>query len=93
MLELPDLAALTSVRKNDLIRALYRRLMDLEARVRKDSHNSSKPPFSDGLSADFTGFSTMALIGECDVGRCNDFVLSDSCSGYLNETNPAISGG
>ena len=50
MPELPDLAALTSEQKDDLIRALYQRLVDLDARVRKDSHNSSKPPSSDGLS-------------------------------------------
>lgn len=50
MPELPDLAALTSEQKDDLIRALYRRLVELEARVLKDSHNSSKPPSSDGLS-------------------------------------------
>ena len=35
MLELPDLTTLTSEQKDDLIRALYRRLVDLEARVRK----------------------------------------------------------
>ena len=49
MLELPDLLALTHEQKDDLIRALYRRLVELEARVLKDSHNSSKPPSSDGL--------------------------------------------
>ncbi len=32
------------------MRSLYNRLVELEARVLKDSHNSSKPPSSDGLS-------------------------------------------
>ena len=50
MPQLPDLLALTPEQKDDLIRALYRRLVELEARVLKDSHNSSKPPSSDGLS-------------------------------------------
>ena len=61
--ELPDLAILTSEQKDDLIRQLFAqvrslteqcrlltaRVLELEARLSKDSHNSSKPPSSDGL--------------------------------------------
>ncbi|MBI4190187.1 MAG: hypothetical protein HY525_06570 [Betaproteobacteria bacterium] len=50
MPELPELSILTHEHKDDLIRALYRRLVELEARVLKNSHDSGKPPFSDGLS-------------------------------------------
>ena len=31
------------------VRALLERVQELEARLAKDSHNSSKPPSSDGL--------------------------------------------
>jgi transposase len=55
-LELPDLSTLTSEQKDDLIRALFKqvqmltaRVLELEVRLSKDSHNSSKPPSSDGL--------------------------------------------
>ena len=62
-LELPDLTTLTSEQKDVLIRLLFAqvqslieqvrvmtaRVSELEARLRKDSHNSSKPPSSDGL--------------------------------------------
>lgn len=62
-LVLPDLAILTSEQKDDLIRQLLApvrslaeqcrlltaRVLELEARLSKDSHNSSKPPSSDGL--------------------------------------------
>ncbi len=54
--ELPDLTTLTSDQKDDLIRLLFEqvriltaRVSELEARLSKDSHNSSKPPSSDGL--------------------------------------------
>lgn len=57
MSELPDLASLTHEQKDELIVALYHRLgalhgrvLELEARLAKDSHNSSKPPSSDGFS-------------------------------------------
>ena len=60
MEELPDLSRLTHEQKDDLIRMLFpliaqvrqltARVEDLEARLSKDSHNSSKPPSSDGLS-------------------------------------------
>jgi len=55
-LELPDPTVLTSDQKDDLIRLLFEqvriltaRVSELEARLSKDSHNSSKPPSSDGL--------------------------------------------
>ena len=58
--ELPDLSRLSHAQKDELIRMLFplieevRRLTvrveELEARLRKDSHNSSKPPSSDGLA-------------------------------------------
>lgn len=44
-----DLSALTHEEKDALILRLLERLEVLEAMVRKDSHNSSKPPSSDGL--------------------------------------------
>jgi transposase len=57
MSEIPDLASLTHEQKDELILALYHRLaplqarvLELEARLAKDSHNSSKPPSSDGFS-------------------------------------------
>lgn len=60
MHELPDLTTLTSDQKDELIRQLFpllsevRRLTErveaLEARLTKNSHNSSKPPSSDGLA-------------------------------------------
>ncbi len=58
--ELPDLSRLTHEQKDDLIRMLFplieqfrrltARVEELEARLSKDSHNSSKPPSSDGLT-------------------------------------------
>ncbi len=57
MTELPDLSRLTSEQKDELIRTLFEqvftlssRVAELVARLSKDSHNSSKPPSSDGLS-------------------------------------------
>jgi transposase len=50
MRELPDLSTLNTDQKDDLIRQLFARLAELEARVSKNSHNSSKPPSSDGLA-------------------------------------------
>ena len=57
MHELPNLAQLTSEQKDELIRTLFEQVLTLSARVEqllarwsKDSHNSSKPPSSDGLS-------------------------------------------
>src|SRR6476469_7995681 len=35
--------------ENAVLRALLERVQELEARRAKDSHNSSKPPSSDGL--------------------------------------------
>lgn len=60
----PDLSALSVAQKDALIVALFEqveeltamvqklnsRVEELEGRLRKDSHNSSKPPSSDGLS-------------------------------------------
>jgi transposase len=58
--ELPDLSSLSHEEKDSLIRMLFPliekvrqltvRVEELEARLSKDSHNSSKPPSSDGLS-------------------------------------------
>ena len=53
---LPDLSRLSHEQKDDIIRMLFEKLqqltarvVELEARLFKDSHNSSKPPSSDGL--------------------------------------------
>lgn len=46
----PDLSTLTHAEKDALILSLWTRLEALESMVRKDSHNSSKPPSSDGLA-------------------------------------------
>jgi len=45
----PNLSEMTHVEKDTLILALLERLAALENKVSKDSHNSSKPPSSDGL--------------------------------------------
>lgn len=64
MNELPDLSTLTSEQKDQLIHFLFdqviqltahvakltARVAELEARLSKDSHNSSKPPSSDGMT-------------------------------------------
>ena len=62
MSEIPDLASLTHEQKVEVILALYQRalyhrlaplqarVLELEARLAKDCHNSSKPPSSDGFS-------------------------------------------
>ena len=54
---LPDLSLLSHEQKDALIRLLFEqvreltaRVAELEARLSKDSHNSSKPPSSDGLA-------------------------------------------
>lgn len=54
---LPDLSDLSHEQKDALIRVLFEkvqqltaRLEELEARLSKDSHNSGKPPSSDGLA-------------------------------------------
>lgn len=46
----PDLSGLTHEEKDILILTLLARLDALESKVHKDSHNSSKPPSSDGLT-------------------------------------------
>ena len=58
--ELPDLSSLSHAQKDALIRFLFplvekvrqltARVEELEARLSKDSHNSGKPPSSDGLA-------------------------------------------
>jgi len=45
---MPDIKNLTPEQKDALIVDLVRRLNELEAKLEKDSHNSSKPPSSDG---------------------------------------------
>ncbi len=45
---MPDIKDLTPEQKDALIIDLVRRLNELEAKLEKDSHNSSKPPSSDG---------------------------------------------
>lgn len=47
---LPDLSALTNSEKDALILTLLARLDARESKVNKDSHNSGKPPSSDGLT-------------------------------------------
>jgi len=56
MTELPDISLLTHEQKDELIRFIFgemkklaTRVEELEARLAKNSHNSSKPPSSDGL--------------------------------------------
>lgn len=56
MKALPDLSSLSHEQKDELIHTLFEmvqrltaRVEELEARLSKDSHNSSKPPSSDGL--------------------------------------------
>ena len=46
----PDLSGLSHGEKDILILTLLARLDALESKVNKDSHNSSKPPSSDGLA-------------------------------------------
>ncbi|CAN7716483.1 transposase [Caballeronia sp. LjRoot34] len=46
---MPNLKNLTDEQKDALIIELVRRLNEIEAKLEKDSHNSSKPPSSDGL--------------------------------------------
>ena len=58
--QLPNLSSLSHEQKDELIRLLFpliaqvrqltARVAELEARLSKDSHNSSKPPSSDGLA-------------------------------------------
>jgi transposase len=48
MTKMPDIKDLTHEQKDALIIDLVRRLNELEAKLEKDSHNSSKPPSSDG---------------------------------------------
>ncbi|MFM0213752.1 IS66 family transposase [Paraburkholderia sediminicola] len=48
MTKMPDIKDLTPEQKDALIIDLVRRLNELEAKLEKDSHNSSKPPSSDG---------------------------------------------
>jgi transposase len=58
--ELPNLSRLSHEQKDEIIRMLFpliaevrrlsARVAELEARLSKDSHNSSKPPSSDGLA-------------------------------------------
>ena len=57
MNDLTDLSSLSHRQKDELIRMLVdkvvqltARVEQLEARLSKDSHNSSKPPSSDGLA-------------------------------------------
>ena len=49
MLNPVDLSVLTFEQRGDLIMRLLEQIALLEARLTKDSHNSSKPPSSDGL--------------------------------------------
>lgn len=49
--QLPNLSTLTREQIEDLVRDLFQRVVDLENRLAKDSHNSSKPPSSNGFSS------------------------------------------
>jgi transposase len=65
---LPDLSRLSHEQKDEIIRWLFpliaevkrlsARVAELEARLSKDSHNSSKPPSSDGLAKKSTSPAT-----------------------------------
>jgi transposase len=57
MPNLPELSILTHEQKNELIRALYHRLVESETRMLKNSCDSGKPPSSDGLSGKRISFS------------------------------------
>ena len=46
----PDLTELTRGELEDIVVTLWDRLAALESKVNKTSHNSSKPPSSDGLA-------------------------------------------
>ncbi len=57
----PDLSKLSHEEKDSMILTLLERLDALEARMGKNSHNSSKPPSSDGLAK-----KTSSLRGKSD---------------------------
>ena len=81
MSELPDLSRISAEQKDGLIRflfgelkrlsaqvmALSAQIAELQARQNKDSHNSSKPPSSDGLGK--KTYSLREASGEKPSGR------------------------
>lgn len=103
--ELPDLSSLSHEEKDGLIRMLFPliekvrqltvRVEELEVRLSKDSHNSSKPPSSDGLSKKTrslrvasgkkpggqAGHTGKTLKRARDVDRVIDHALPEHCLG------------
>lgn len=76
MLKRPDLSGLSHEQKDQLIYDLYAqiealmlRVAELEARLSKDSHNSGKPPSSDGLSKAKKTTSTRESTGKKQGGQ------------------------
>ena len=51
-----------NAQQREQIAALLERVRDLEARLAKDSHNSSKPPSSDGLKRQLLVRNALALV-------------------------------
>ena len=71
----PDLSQLSEKEKDALILELFEVIEQLEARIRelenqlgKGSHNSSKPPSSDGLKKPAANEQSLRLKGKRKVG-------------------------
>ncbi len=75
MTQRPDLSQLSKAEKEVLILTLFERIEGLEARIRElesqlgqDSHNSSKPPSSDGLKKPAANAKSLRSKGQRKVG-------------------------